>query len=1246
MAYSSNLLFNNVFLKNLQPSEEEMAAARYLVHESARDWYREDNLTSPHRMAENWIKPLLNQQSLDLVPTDVDENAWIIAAPWDREAPLALCYVAPAETDLGGYTPDKTIPKGQQWMIRAVELARRSDADRLRWVVLTNGVQWRLLDAEALRCYEAYLEIDLYSLLNGERDPLAAYLFYRLFRLEDSLERDERTGRNRLDAFLEQSIKATEETEAYLKTAVSDNLSTPGSGDGIMGQLCMGIVNAVDPSGTKSFAEQERTDIYGDATYLLYRLLFILYAEARHLLPMNQPEYQAVSLNSLIDEAVELRASPQGFARRRTDLWDQLSTLFSAIHYSDEYLGIPAYNGGLFDNKDKPYLSDSQIENAYLAEALFELAFLPDSRAQNTPERIDYCDLSVRHLGSLYEGMIEYQLFIAEEELLARQVKGGKVKYLRTAEHTKKPSDEVVRPGKVYFAQSPHERKATGTHYTPEDLVARLVKQTVGRLLDERWERFASELERMMTEIEATPPGEARARLQAYADSQLEAFVHEQVLSLRICDPAVGSGHFLVYVAHTLTNYILWVLSSTPWDNPAINLDPCYWRRLVVENCLYGVDINGMAVELAKLSLWVATMEYGRPLSFLDHHLKQGNTLLGVPLEEIRETLSDDDLNRQTQQTRAVEERGQHAFRTIPKVMEALKNANQKLEVVAHRIVAGAEDIAAQESEYGAVRRALAPYRQIGDILVAQKMGLKIRVQELRSITNAMEAEAPEMLTGGQLNLVEQCEGLLQKDKTFHWELEFPEVFFPKPEARALQGFDAVVGNPPFLGGLKISRELGNHILRFVKAHFDPSVGAADYCTYFFRKGFSIVAPNGYLGLVATNSIAQGDSRETGLEVIIEAGGLITYADRYVEWKGEASVEVNLVAIRKMKSDTTSPRSVATLDGEIVPYISSHLDDLPDAKLSALSQNENRAFQGDIPYGKGFFLDRDEALELIENRASNQDCLFPYLNGYDVNNDPSQKSDRYAICFHDWSLEKAKAYPDLIKIVEARVKPQRDRVNRERNRKKWWLYGEYRRGMRDAIYPLDSAIVRSAVSELHMLSFVSTEQILSCKLVVFAYDDHFHFSLLQSHIHNVWLRRNATTLRTDISYSISKCFDTFPFPQMASYADRSQAEESGKAYYRHRQQVMLRRQRGLTKTYNLFHDRDCLDEDIQDMRCLHAEMDQAILACYAWEDIRLDHDFYANDRGNMRYMPSMDAQREIFSRLIALNQEVAASEAA
>ena len=1254
MAYTNNLLFNNVFLKNLRPTGEEMADARYLVHGSARDWFRNADLSGSAAMLDTWIKPLLNQQSLDLVPADLgDENAWHIVAPWDRENPLALCYVAPHGTDLDGYSPEKTLPKGQHWMIRAVNLARRADCANLHWVVLTNGERWRLLDACALRRYEAFLEVDLYHLLSGEDDQMAAYLFHRLLRFEGSLEHDEATGKNKLDAFVAQSVKATEATERYLKSSVRDNLNTPGNADGIMAHLCMGLVHAIDPQRTKSFTPQERDAIYRDATYLLYRLLFILYAEARRLLPVERADYLAVSLRSIIEEATELRLDPHKLAEHPTRLWTQLSTLFNAIQYSDEYLGVPPYNGGLFDNKDKRHLRDYAIENRFLAPALYELTFLPDPKDERPGDPIDYRDLSVRHLGSLYEGMIEYKLFIAEEELLARRDKDGRVKYLSAAKAESEPdhkNDEVVKPGKVYFAQSPHERKATGTHYTAEELVERLVRQTVVRLLDEQWAAFKPRLEKWLAEIEATPDEAARARLRSHVDSQLEAFVREQILSLRICDPSMGSGHFLVHIAYTITNFILEVLSATPWDNPAINLDPSYWRRLVVENCLYGVDINGMAVELAKLSLWLATMQLGRPLSFLDHHLKRGNSLLGARLSEITEVLAQSELNRQTRTTAVAESKGQHRFRETPRVMQHLEQANAALEKLARHTVRGVDDIARQEEDYEAAQAALAPYNDIGNLIVARKLGVKIAYSELSAMADLLETGKQNLFTDRQKLLWDQVKMALDEQTTVHWELAFPKLFIPAQveDSQQSYGFHIVIGNPPFLGGMRISTELGDEFLKYLKEAFSPTSGTADLCSYFFRRAFEILRIGGHGGFVATNTIAQGDTRETGLAVILRSGGTVAYAERFVKWKGDANVEVNLVAIQKHGADSVVTAGNARLDGQDVPFVSSWLDDLPEVAPSRLSQNGRKSYIGDFLQGIGFVLDSDLAEDLVRQDPKNADCILPYLTGREVNDDPWQRPRRHAICFHDWPLERASEYSGPMRIVEQLVRPGRMLLKRKRNRENWWLYAEYRKGLRRAIGSLSRVLVRSEISEHHMVSLfdLSRPMIFSKQLVVFALESHYHFSLLQSSLHDLWVRRHASTLESRICYTPSDCFQTFPFPQLPVDADQLTTDWIGHQYYDHRRSVMTTGQIGMTELYNRFHDPHCTDVQMVSMRDLHVKMDLAVLACYGWQDITPAHGFYPNDRKKTRFMPSPKAQREIFTRLIALNQEIAVQKVA
>jgi hypothetical protein len=311
-----------------------------------------------------------------------------------------------------------------------------------------------------------------------------------------------------------------------------------------------------------------------------------------------------------------------------------------------------------------------------------------------------------------------------------------------------------------------------------------------------------------------------------------------------------------------------------------------------------------------------------------------------------------------------------------------------------------------------------------------------------------------------------------------------------------------------------------------------------------------------------------------------------------------------------------------------------------------LVQNFNKAFIGDVVRGKGFIIDRTVIDRCLTIDKKYSDCIYPYLIGEDVNNDLEFKAGRNIICFHDWTLDKAKEYPLLLEILEKKVLPERRKIKQGREKELWWLYARYLKKIREASRNLDRVLVRSLVSENHMLAFVEPRQILSCKLAIFTFDRYYEFALLQSRIHEIWLRRYATTLRTDISYTVSNCFQTFPFPQILNEFNKTQAETVGQKFYEYRQKILLQRQLGLTKVYNLINNSVCQEEDIQWIRRLQMDMDRSVLACYSWDDIDLQHEFYPNERKKIRFMPSPAAQREIFTRLIALNQEIAAQEAA
>jgi hypothetical protein len=504
----------------------------------------------------------------------------------------------------------------------------------------------------------------------------------------------------------------------------------------------------------------------------------------------------------------------------------------------------------------------------------------------------------------------------------------------------------------------------------------------------------------------------------------------------------------------------------------------------------------------------------------------------------------------------------------------------------------------------------------------------------------------------------------------FHWSLEFPD-------AAAAGGFDVILGNPPFIGGPRISGVLGDVYRQWLRAIYHPFQGNADLCAAFFRRAFALLRPGGRLGMIATNSIGQGDTRESGLKVILAQGGRIAFARRFVRWPGQASVEVNLVVIEAPRArrtqEGTGGDGGALLDDHPVAAISSRLDAEPDGEPARLRQNDGKAFIGDYVRGIGFVLEAAEAEALLARDPRNADCLFPYLNGDDLNTHPAQQPGRWVICFHDWDLARAQQYPDLLRIVEERVKPERERLRGPgdaRNRAAWWQFGAYRAGMRHAIAPLRRVLVRAEVSQMHMVAFVPKGWVYSHMLVVFAFDDDYHFALLQSGVHEAWVWRQASSLESRNRYTPTDCFATFPFPP-AEYAAPSpqspppaggfggvsphaggtagvlalpafaHAAQIGAAYHERRREIMQARRIGLTKTYNLVHDPACRDADIGDLRQMHAALDAAILACYGWDDLDPGHDFHPNARGQTRFGMAPDVQRAVVQRLLDLNLAVA-----
>jgi hypothetical protein len=488
-------------------------------------------------------------------------------------------------------------------------------------------------------------------------------------------------------------------------------------------------------------------------------------------------------------------------------------------------------------------------------------------------------------------------------------------------------------------------------------------------------------------------------------------------------------------------------------------------------------------------------------------------------------------------------------------------------------------------------------------------------------------------------------------------------------------GFDCILGNPPYLGGLKLSTNYGYEFLNYLYANYQGAKGTADLVTYFFRRDFDIIKRNGFLSLISTNTISQGGTREGGLTIILANSGVIVHSIKSMKWPGLAAVDVSLVSI--FKGNWTKN---VFLNFKTVKQITAYLDDqeIFNAPFK-LFNNSNESFIGSFVLGSGFLLNELEAKNLININERNKEVIHLYLNGDDISNNPSQEASRYVINFQDWDEEYCKTnYPECYDRVLHLVKPERDKINRANRKSNWWKFAERAPRLYNTIQSNGKVLVQAQTSKQLCPVFVKSNQIYSLMCVVFKSESFSLITILNSNLHDAWAWKYCSTNSISLRYTPSSAFETFPFSKSIKQEKKQQLETFGEIYHEHRRQLMLGMQLGLTKTYNLFHsnaitaqsvdtkDKQVVNlqkhlektantfsfdesiEGILKLRELHVKMDLAVLDAYGWSDIQLHHDFYEvdylpeNDR--VRYTIHPDARKEVLKRLLELNHQIHAEE--
>jgi len=660
----------------------------------------------------------------------------------ENEKPIAVCHFVDKNESIA------STRKGKYYAYNALKAAKEQGVN---WAMLTNGYQWRIYNTNNVSPYENYLEVDIEeSIQNNNQADDGFKLFYLFFNVRTYYTRD---GELEIEKIKDLSDKKAETIEDTLR----------GKAEEILKELCYGLK---EDMGKESYTEEEKKGIYNDAIILLYRLLFFGYAESRGLLPIveNDPDY-IESYKKICDDAKDLHNAGEVYQiKDGYEFWQRIDSQLRL--YVDR-----SYNGGLFSNEDKPILKEHRIANGRLTKCLVELSYNSDKNGKYC-EAIMYKDLSVRNLGSIYEGLLEYRLFIAEDRMVQRKSK-GQVKYLKADDVKLQNSDlkNIIEKGGIYLSQDALERKETGAYYTPEDVVGYIVENTVGKKLNELKEKLQSRKKDLFEQLSYEPLESRKRMLQNKIDEIIVNFINEEVLSLSIIDSAMGSGHFLVNAAYWIANAIVEIISENDWESDEdVIADINYWKRKVVENCIYGIDINSLSVTLARLSLWLISASNDKALSFIDHHLKEGDSIIGTDRKHVEINGSKDNM---------------FGNLSYEKYMEPILEKYQELKKVGSATKA---DVNKQKEIYEQIKDELKIAKKKYDYSLASQYRGGINKEEI-SYYNLL---ASNDIRDFEKEEMEPLWALAKEKKFFHWELEFSEVY-------QRGGFDITIGNPPYV---------------------------------------------------------------------------------------------------------------------------------------------------------------------------------------------------------------------------------------------------------------------------------------------------------------------------------------------------------------------------------------------------------------------------------------------------------------
>lgn len=642
-----------------------------------------------------------------------------------------------------------------------------------KWGILTNGCLWRLYHKDTSAKLDRYYEIDLRA-ISASKDS-ASFLYFYLFFSRTAFD-------GRIDNYLRTSLEYADGVGDSLKTQVFEALL----------HIAQGFLdykaNDLQPT-TETLRE-----IYDNSLILLYRLLFILYAEARELLPVKESDIyrRDYSLWSIKSETAGKIDRFEPLLPTSAKLWPSLRELFLNIDHGNPPLKVATFNGGLFDAGRHTFLEKYVVGDARLQSAI-------DLLSRVDQQFVDYRDLSVRHLGTIYEGLLEFQLSERES-----------------------PADGWT----VELVNDKGERKITGSYYTPDYIVKYIVEQAIEPVLQ-----------------------------TAISGKHTESEKIAAVLDVNILDPAMGSGHFLVEATEFVARFLV-DLELAPDRSAGGEAEILYWKRRVAQSCIYGVDLNPLAVELAKLSLWLITVAKDRPLSFLDHHLRCGNALVGARNIDLNSHAPNAPVRKKSSSHMISEANGQLSMIADEGFRQSMTTAVLSMYLIEDNEASTVEDVKNQERVYESLRGELTGrYGRLADFVTALRFGMAFESTLWNLVYDKLMGRSVTTVPQVAEWLASASE-LARTYRFFHWDLEFPEVFFDR-QGKHLgddAGFHAIVGNPPY-----VRQERLSVFKPMFQSTFASSHTSADLYLYFYEQGIKLLKAGGRLSYISSGTFARAN---------------------------------------------------------------------------------------------------------------------------------------------------------------------------------------------------------------------------------------------------------------------------------------------------------------------------------------------------------------------------------------------------